>query len=143
MSVIVNETIVLVETTEIVISALVNEEIVLVDSIENSSSVVVNEASTLVDTIQASFSVVTTDAVTTVVYTDSQGPPGPTGISEEDIMYAKRIDFTTDSTLYKAEAVVGSLESAAAWRIRYIVIAADNDVTETWASGTAEKGQHQ
>lgn len=57
--------------------------------------------------------------------------------NEEDTMYAKRVDFISDSVLYKAEAAVGSLESAAVWRIRKIVLGTDGDVTETWASGNA------
>lgn len=78
-----------------------------------------------------------------------QGPPGPAGptgptgpagdpaISEEDMTYSKRIDFISDSVLYKGEAAVGSSESSAAWRIRKVVIEQDGDVSETWAAGTA------
>jgi hypothetical protein len=57
--------------------------------------------------------------------------------TDEEMPYSKRIDFITDAELYKAEAVVGASESAPLWRIRKITIAADNDVSETWASGTA------
>lgn len=56
---------------------------------------------------------------------------------DEEMPYAKRIDFITDNELYRAEAAVGTLDSSPAWRIRKIVIGADNDVTETWASGSA------
>ena len=63
------------------------------------------------------------------------GPPGPPGTPEDEIMYSKRVDFIDDSTLYRGEAVPGSDESAAVWRIRKITIAVDNDVTETWAGG--------
>lgn len=58
-------------------------------------------------------------------------------IGEEDMVYSKRIDFVSDAELYRGEAAVGSTEAAALWRIRKIVLAADGDVTETWASGTA------
>ena len=64
-----------------------------------------------------------------------QGPPGPPGTPEDEIMYSKRVDFIDDSTLYRGEAVPGSAESAAVWRIRKITIALDNDVSETWAGG--------
>jgi len=64
-----------------------------------------------------------------------QGPPGPPGTPEDEIMYSKRVDFIDDSTLYRGEAVPGSAESAAVWRIRKITIAVDNDVSETWADG--------
>lgn len=67
-----------------------------------------------------------------------RGPPGPTGTYEDELMYSKRIDFITDNLLYKAEAAVGSSESAPVWRIRYITISNDSDVMEVWASGTAE-----
>ena len=63
------------------------------------------------------------------------GPPGPPGTPEDEIMYSKRVDFIDDSTLYRGEAVPGSAESAAVWRIRKITIAVDNDVSETWAGG--------
>ena len=56
---------------------------------------------------------------------------------EEDMVYSKRIDFVSDAELYRGEAAVGSTETAASWRIRKIVLAGDGDVTETWASGTA------
>lgn len=83
----------------------------------------------------------------TVVAAGWQGPPGPAipagpggpeGTSEENKVYAKRIDFINDAELYRGEAPVGSLESASIWRIRKITIAADSDVTETWAEGSAE-----
>jgi hypothetical protein len=61
--------------------------------------------------------------------------PGTSG--EEEMMYSKRVDFIDSNTLYKGEAQVGSLESNTAWRIRKITIAVDGDVSELWASGTA------
>ena len=72
-----------------------------------------------------------------ILVTGIMGPPGPSGTNEDDVMYSKRIDFTTDSTLYRGEAVVGSSENSNTWRIRYIVIGNDGDVSETWASGNA------
>lgn len=52
-------------------------------------------------------------------------------------LFTKRIDFINDNLFYKGEAAPGSTESAAAWRISLVSIAADGDVTETWASGNA------
>lgn len=70
-----------------------------------------------------------------------QGPPGPQGPAgqpaEEDMVYAKRIDFISENVLYRGEAAVGTLETAMAWRIRKIVLGLDGDVAETWAGGTA------
>lgn len=62
---------------------------------------------------------------------------GSNGTSEEDQVYSKRIDFISDSVLYKGEAAVGSSESSSVWRIRKITIAGDNDISETWADGVA------
>lgn len=81
--------------------------------------------------------VVVEKVVDSVLLAGQAGPKGAPGISEEDMVYSKRIDFTTESTLYKGEALVGSLEVSAVWRIRYIVIGNDGDVSETWASGNA------
>lgn len=62
---------------------------------------------------------------------------GSNGTSEEDQVYSKRIDFISDSVLYRGEAAVGSSESSSVWRIRKITIASDNDISETWADGVA------
>ena len=51
---------------------------------------------------------------------------------------AKRVDFITDTLLYRGEAEPGALENQARWRIRRITIGSDNDVTEEWANGSAE-----
>ena len=74
----------------------------------------------------------------TVVAAGWQGPPGPAGIAEEDVVYSKRIDFISDDVLYKGEAPVGSLENSPVWRVRRIIVGADGDVTEVWAGGSAE-----
>jgi hypothetical protein len=68
----------------------------------------------------------------------STGPIGPQGLSAEDIdgMYAERVDFITDSLLYKGWADPGTAESAAEWRIQRIVIGADDDVTKTYPDGS-------
>jgi hypothetical protein len=94
----------------------------------NHSSVVVlsSESNVLVDSISAS-----------VLVTGLVGPPGPSGTSEEDNMYAKRVDFINDLLLYRGEAVVGTAESYPAWRIRQVILSVDGDVSETWASGNA------
>lgn len=79
------------------------------------------------------------DTVTSGGSSGPQGPIGPPGVSEEDAVYSKRVDFISDDLLYKGEATVGSLETDPAWRVRLITISnVDGDVSETWASGTAE-----
>lgn len=66
-----------------------------------------------------------------------QGVEGPPGVVEDEMTYAKRTDFVTETLLYKGEAAVGSVEGDAVWRIRRIVLGVDDDVTETWAGGNA------
>lgn len=66
------------------------------------------------------------------------GTQGPAGLVEEEVVYAKRVDFISDEILYRGEAVPGTLDDANVWRIRKIdIAAADGDVTETWANGSA------
>lgn len=67
-----------------------------------------------------------------------QGPPGATGTAEEEVPYSKRIDFISDTVLYKGEALPGTAESTAAWRIRRITFSVDGDSLEEWAAGSAE-----
>lgn len=135
MSVIVNETIVLVDTEAVVINASVIETVTVVNTINASTNTIVSEAVTIVANTDSYFTVLTNeDSTPIIVYAGSQGLPG---VNEEDIMYSKRIDFVTDNNIFKGEAAVGSLESLAVWRIRQLVIASDSDVTETWASGDA------
>ena len=73
---------------------------------------------------------------TSVLVTGLVGPPGLPGISEDDTMYSKRIDFISDNELYRGEALVGASEDSAVWRIRRVTII-NNDITEVWAGGTA------
>lgn len=90
-------------------------------------------------TLTETETVVQTQEKTDTIVIVSAGPQGPAGpAGEEDMPYAKRIDWISDSVLYKGEAAVGSLESAAAWRIQRITLAADDDVTVVWADGVSD-----
>lgn len=62
------------------------------------------------------------------------GDSVPAPAAEEEV-YSKRTDFVGEDTIYKGEAVAGSAEASAVWRIRKLTLAVDGDVTETWASG--------
>lgn len=118
----------------------------VVRSIDGTDFVVSGNESNTVKVVQESVFVSLEKRETLVVQSDSatvlvagsQGPPGPPGLAEEDIVYSKRIDFINDNLLYKGEAAVGSSESNPVWRIRKIVVGADGDVTEVWAGGTAD-----
>lgn len=75
------------------------------------------------------------------VLTEYIGPPGPEGpagpAGDEEVMYSARVDFINDNLLYRGEAVPGSAEGSAVWRIRKITISAvDDDVVQLWADGT-------
>lgn len=58
-------------------------------------------------------------------------------VTEETIMYATRVDFFSDTVIYRGEAAPGSAESSPVWRIRRITFAPDGDATTEWAGGTA------
>lgn len=58
-------------------------------------------------------------------------------VEDSEMPYAKRTDFASETIIYKGEAVVGTLEAAASWRVRRLTIATDSDVTEEWAAGNA------
>jgi hypothetical protein len=62
----------------------------------------------------------------------------PNSSSEDNTMLSKRVDFINDNVIYRAEAPVGTSNSASLWRIRLITIAIDGDIVETWAGGTDE-----
>ena len=64
-----------------------------------------------------------------------QGLPG----GEDEVAQATRTDFTNNDTIiYKGEAVPGTPDATALWRVRRLTIAADNDVTEEWADGVSD-----
>ena len=59
-------------------------------------------------------------------------------VSEDDMPYTKRVDFISNFELYRGEALPGSSESAAVWRIRHITISmGQGDVVELYADGNA------
>lgn len=61
-------------------------------------------------------------------------------INPEDVMppvYATRTDFASSTVIYVGEAVPGTLDADASWRIKRLTIAGDDDVTTEWASGAA------
>ncbi len=63
------------------------------------------------------------------------------GPSPEDVMpppMSRRTDFVTEALIYVGEALPGTAETAAQWRIKRLTIAGDDDVTEEWAGGTGD-----
>lgn len=78
------------------------------------------------------------DEMILVVAQGPQGAPGAPGVAEEEVPYAKRIDWVSDTVLYKGEAAVGTLDGGATWRIQRITLGADDDVTVEWADGVSD-----
>lgn len=114
-----------------------NEATGYVQVVSPETAVVEGDSTAYVSQEKVETVVVQVDTATTVV-AGFQGPPGPAGIAEEDVVYSKRIDFINDDLLYKGEAPVGSSESAPVWRVRKITVSPDGDVTELWAGGSAD-----
>lgn len=127
-------TVVLEDQDTVVANNLATE---YVQVIKPETAVVEGDSTAFVSQEKVETVVVLVDSATTVI-AGHQGPPGPAGIAEEDVVYSKRIDFINDELLYKGEAPVGSSESSPVWRIRKITVGIDGDVTENWAGGTAE-----
>lgn len=124
---------------------LVTEEIASTITTENNNSVTIE--STKTESVVSSstdnsvtntetYNVLVEVEAATVVAAGIQGPPGPTGLSEDAVAYARQIDFVGEDTIYKGEAEAGASFSNAVWRIRKIVLTGD-DVSETWADGNS------
>jgi len=117
-------------------TVVINNTETTITEVANTSTVTVHDKCERTLEINTRSSVeIVNDTAFDILEIGQQGPPGPPGTPEDEIMYSKRVDFIDDSTLYRGEAVPGSAESAAVWRIRKITIAVDNDVSETWADG--------
>lgn len=128
------EDIVVTASTDSVVAISATTNIISITDIE---PVLVNSMNGNIITVGTESAVLVERPNSTLLVTGILGPPGPSGISEDDIVYSKRIDFISENELYKGEAVVGAGESSNLWRIRKIVITNDGDITETWASGNA------
>ena len=111
---------------------------------DNTSNIVSSEIGNVkVDATVTSYVTQTVTANVLVQSVSSEvilaGAIGPRGLNAEDIdVYSKRIDFVSDNELYKGEALAGSSETAAVWRIRKVLIEVDSDISEKWASGTTD-----
>ena len=126
------EFVTLVET-EVVAASVENVQLLEVVATE-----VIGGDVTVIETVDVEVVEVLTDRLVQLEIVEVSGQQGPPGVVEDDVMYAKRVDFVTDDLLYRGEAAVGSAESAPVWRIRRITFGAiDGDVTEEWANGNA------
>lgn len=119
------------------------DSVIAVSATTNTVSIVETEP-VLISTDSGSIVTIGTEATVLVESTSNNllvtgllGPQGVAGVSEDDMLYSKRVDFVSDYVLYKGEAAIGSLDILPVWRIRRITIGLDGDVTEVWASGNA------
>jgi len=67
-------------------------------------------------------------------FTGPQGPPGDTGVSEDDVAYDVETDTSTPGTTYVGQADPGSSTASAVWRIRRITETNDGASVD-WADG--------
>lgn len=104
----------------------------------STNSAVVDNNSTVFITLANTETVLVENTESQIILAGVMGPPGKDGISEENMVYSKRIDFIDDNTMYKGEALPGSSDTSPVWRISKVVIASDSDVTITWATGAAD-----
>lgn len=65
------------------------------------------------------------------------GPQGPTGTWEEEMPYAKKVDFIGDNVIISGKAAVGTQTSQSIWQLSRTEFGVDDDVTVTWADGDA------
>lgn len=98
-----------------------------------------NETSAIVE-VTGDFVVVDNNIISIIqTFEGPPGPEGPTGpqgpAGGEDVALSKQVDFIDDNHIYIGEANPGSAFGAAVWRIKYIVIMSDGDVSVTWADG--------
>lgn len=115
------------------------KEITIVQVVEDNKVYNIDQVTNIIET--PSETIVVYDDTPTIIQT-FEGPPGPEGptgpqgpAGGEDVPLSKQVDFVDETHIYIGEANPGTTLSAAAWRIKYVVLASDDDVSITWASG--------
>ena len=140
----VTEIVTVVETVEVPEAAYVIKTIETLSLLETSIPEVITDVvqdTELVTEILTEGITEEVQVVEIITEEGRQGPPGPPGIAEEDIVYAKRVDMVSSELLYRGEAAVGSSEDAPVWRIRRLQLHIHDglvDLSEQWANGAAE-----
>jgi hypothetical protein len=89
------------------------------------------------------WSVVTTEPTPTYINDTPpsqgiQGIQGIQGVSGSSNGNTVRVDFFDDNTTYKGEAIAGSIESDAVWRIIKIVTDTTGNISKILANGNSE-----
>lgn len=119
----------------------INSSDMAVEVIEDSAVTIALSKETVVNKFVEMESQFTLFAVDNLIDLVEVGIQGPQGISEEDMVYTKRVDFINDSLIYRGEATPGSSDSSPVWRIHKLTIGIDGDITETWANGDSKFDQ--
>ncbi len=139
----VTEIVTEIETITVTEAESVVEEINTYSLLETFEPESITETVQVVEVVTDSITetVAESDLVVEIVTEEGrQGPPGPPGIVEEDIVYAKRLDMVSSDVFYRGEAQVGSSEDAPVWRIRRVTMVTMGelvDLSEQWADGEA------
>jgi hypothetical protein len=104
-------------------------QVTIVD-VDTDSAVLVEgtTSDTITDTVEVS-SLTVEDEDLNIIEVGIQGPTGPAG--QGDSAYARRVDMSGDTVIYKAQAAPGSVDDAPVWRISKTVIG--DEVVTTWA----------
>ncbi len=92
--------------------------------------------------IEVSSDIIVQETNNPIIIQTFEGPPGPIGptgpqgpAGGEDVALSKQVDFIDDNHIYIGEANPGSEFSESVWRIKYITIMNDGDVSIVWADG--------
>lgn len=125
-----------IETIDVIRTEVLAVEVKSVEALIGAEIEVITDSVQMIETIERKETEVVTDqqSLMEIVTVGIQGPPGP---SEEESVYAKRVDFVSDTLIYRGESAVGTANAQPLWRICRITIGSDDDVTEEWAGGTA------
>ncbi len=125
-----------VDTVDVQRAEVLAVDVQSVELVNGESVEIITETVQAAETIERTQTeVVSEQQVTLEVITSGiQLIPAP---FEEPPVYAKRVDFISESLIYRGEAAVGTKNAQPLWRICRITIGSDDDVTEEWAGGNA------
>lgn len=111
-----------------------------VTQVEDTFTIAVDSSdTTIIETGSVTYVVEAMEVVSNISVTESQQDIVEVSdhIFVEAPVLTKRIDFVSDSEFYKGEALPGTPENSPAWRISFVVIGNDDDVSEKWANGNS------
>lgn len=109
-----------------------------IELIDDHAVVVIeNAARELVETVE-NITVVLQSDDADIISVGDQGPSGPPGIPESEMIYAERTDFVGDDVIYRGYAIPGVTDAQPIWRIKKVIIGVDGDITTTWADGNGD-----